>query len=97
MNSQGKGCRLFESYLKVKNDVNISENSQKVSIGYFILNHKDKILIYKKSQESPSFVAKHNEQEILNFIDTVDTKDKGICDYPIGFQIVTKQRRYIFF
>ena len=97
MNSQGKGCRLFESYLKVKNDVNISENSQKVSIGYFILNHKDKNLIYKKSQESPSFVAKHNEQEILNFIDTVDTKDKGICDYPIGFQIVTKQRRYILY
>ena len=96
MNSLTQGSTLFESYLKVKNIQN-EENKEKVSIGFFILNIKEKSLIYKKNKESSSVLAKHGEQDILNFIQTVDTNDKGICDYPIGFQIITTQRVYILY
>ncbi len=89
---------LFESYLKIKNsDFNDRKTDEKASIGYFILNIKEKTFLYKKNKESSNINARHTEKDILNFEETVDYDDKGLCDYPFGFQIITKQKTYILF
>jgi len=89
---------VFESYLKIKNtDFKDGKTDEKASIGYFILNIKDKTFIYKKNKESSNINARHIEKDILNFEETVDNVDKGLCDYPFGFQIITKQKTYILF
>ena len=96
MSSNLQTSNVCETYLKVKNIIqtNILE---KVSLGYFMLNIKEKSFTYKKNNQSAIIISKHIGSDILNFIPNIDLIDTGICDYPIGFQIITKQRSFILF
>ena len=86
---------LMESYLKIKN--NEPNAFEKTTLGYFILNLNRKSLIFKQNRESKIIIHQHIEEDFITFSDSISTNDKGLSDYPIGFSISTKQRKYILY
>ena len=84
----------FESYLKMKND---DQKGTKIILCFFILNKKKKMFIQKQAKESHKVISCILGDDLISFNSSVDTNDKGICDYPIGFQIYTKNKKFVLF
>ena len=55
------------------------------------------MFIQKQAQESHKVISCIQREDLISFKSSVDTNDKGICDYPIGFQICTKNKKFVLF
>ena len=84
----------IESYLKLKND---DSKGKKVILSFFSLNTKEKILIQKICKESLRVISCSKGEELITFTRIVETNDKSISDFPIGFEIITKSRKFVLF
>jgi hypothetical protein len=92
------GPKVVESYLLKKRTKKNSLIKERTSEKYFHISIEENgIFSYKTNKNMKDWRKQIQLKDIISFLPKVDDEDKNICDYTLGFQIFTNEKKFILF
>jgi hypothetical protein len=91
------GPTVLEGYMKKKRNKDKQLSSEKTADKFFRISFEEKMLYYKPNRNMKGWRRQIAFESFLKFFANVDKEDKKICDWQYGFQLMTRDNKYVFF